>query len=98
MSTALNATCPCGSGKKYKRCCYAEDAQSADQARSKAPKLLVGLGLVAALGSYFVHQDLRTSTLIAVGSAVAALAYWGFSDPPPPRSGSGDPAGMNFGR
>lgn len=24
-----NAPCPCGSGRKYKRCCYAADAQAA---------------------------------------------------------------------
>lgn len=32
----LNAPCPCGSGRKYKRCCHA--AQKAEQARARAAR------------------------------------------------------------
>ncbi len=32
-----NAPCPCGSGKKYKKCCLAEDEQSAQASRAEQP-------------------------------------------------------------
>ena len=32
-----NAACPCGSGKKYKRCCLSRDQESAAQRREAAP-------------------------------------------------------------
>ena len=31
-----NDPCPCGSGKKYKRCCLAKDEQEAEAARAAA--------------------------------------------------------------
>ncbi len=38
MSVARNAPCPCGSGKKHKKCCLAKDesARSAEQAAARA--------------------------------------------------------------
>ncbi len=33
MTPARNAPCPCGSGKKYKKCCLAQDQNAADQER-----------------------------------------------------------------
>jgi len=55
-------------------------------------------GLVGGVVTYLVTDDLETGGLVILGSAMAALAFWGFFDPPPPKTGSGDPAGMNFGR
>ena len=33
-----NAACPCGSGKKYKRCCLPKDQEAAAQRREAAPE------------------------------------------------------------
>jgi hypothetical protein len=32
MKTGRNDPCPCGSGKKYKHCCYAEDSVKHEEA------------------------------------------------------------------
>jgi len=98
LSVALNAPCPCGSGKKYKRCCFTVQAAADSSKKARLPKLLVLAGLVAGVVTYLITDDLETGGLVVLGSAMAALALWGFSDPPPPKTGSGDPAGMNFGR
>ncbi len=39
MEISRNQPCPCGSGKKYKRCCSGKDRMSAARARSE--RLLV---------------------------------------------------------
>jgi hypothetical protein len=38
MTTARNATCPCGSGKKYKKCCLAKDEAAARAATLAAAR------------------------------------------------------------
>ena len=98
MSVALNALCPCGSGKKYKRCCYNAEDEAAEAKTMTLPKIIALISLIAGVGTYLYTSDLRTSSLVAIGGCVAALAIAGFTDPPPPKAGSGDPAGMNFGR
>jgi len=35
MSTSRNAPCPCGSGKKYKKCCLVQDEKSAAEGREQ---------------------------------------------------------------
>ncbi len=98
MAIALNALCPCGSGKKYKRCCYVVDSEASVDRKAGLPKIIVGVSLVAGVGAYLYTNDLRTGVLIAIGGCMVALAIISFTDPPPPKAGSGDPAGMNFGR
>ena len=36
MSVSRNDPCPCGSGKKYKKCCLAQDEKSAAEQRRQA--------------------------------------------------------------
>ncbi|MCI5120571.1 MAG: hypothetical protein D3908_05150 [Candidatus Electrothrix sp. AUS4] len=38
MKLRRNNKCPCGSGKKYKKCCYLDEEQSAEILRM-APQL-----------------------------------------------------------
>ncbi len=45
MKTGRNDPCPCGSGKKYKRCC---------EGKSSRQELLYSKGLLALLGVLFV--------------------------------------------
>lgn len=98
MSLALNAPCSCGSGKKFKRCCYSADSVGKEAKTTTVPKIIAIVSLIAGIGTFLVTQDLHTSSLVAIGGCVAALVIAGLSDPPPPKTGSGDPAGMNFGR
>ena len=35
MGTSRNALCPCGSGKKYKKCCLAQDEKAAAEAHRR---------------------------------------------------------------
>ncbi|MCB9728628.1 MAG: SEC-C domain-containing protein [Deltaproteobacteria bacterium] len=97
MSVALNAACPCGSGRKYKRCCQPADAEAAKAKRSKVPLALVGSGVVLGLIFAFTH-GLRVGGLVAATGVIVAVLVLAFGDPPPPRGGGDDPAAMNFGR
>jgi SEC-C motif len=69
-----NAPCPCGSGKKYKHCCYPKDNHS----RESGPKY--PLGTVAMYG-----PDDKTTTKIAAGvflhgGAEAIIKRWVATD------------------
>ena len=97
MTVARNAPCPCGSGKKYKRCHMSEDEPETAGNRSRVALFVVVIGLVAA-GIVAATVDLRTGGLVAVGALVAAGAIVSFGDPPPPKQGGDHPASMNFGR
>ena len=98
MALALNAPCSCGSGKKFKRCCYEEQSEAAATKKTTVPKVIALISVVAGVVTYVVTGEARTGSLVAIGGCVVALGIAGFSDPPPPKAGSGDPAGMNFGR
>jgi hypothetical protein len=98
MSLALNAPCACGSGKKFKRCCYSAQDPRTEDKKTTVPKIIAAVSLVAGVVTFLVTEDLHTSSIVGIGGCVAALALVGFTDPPPPKTGSGDPAGMNFGR
>jgi len=56
-----NAPCPCGSGKKYKHCCYGKDVED-DLPRGPAPPPKYPMGTVALYG-----PDDKTTTKIAAG-------------------------------
>lgn len=51
MQVQPNARCPCGSGKKYKRCCAVTENESVKQ--SVLPFLLVSVLIVAILAIVF---------------------------------------------
>ena len=95
--TGRNDPCPCGSGKKYKRCCLgtAQDPESAP--KNTLPTLIVmGLGLVLAL-VVFVTSGAGNSGLILVVAGLIAGGTYVFTNMPPPNSNSGSPGGINFG-
>jgi hypothetical protein len=97
MSVALKAACPCGSGRKYKHCCRAADAQAKAARKSRVPLILISLGLVA--GAIFaVTHGFRTGGIVAATGVIFAVLVLALGDPPPPRGGDDDPAAMNFGR
>ena len=101
MEAAKNAPCPCGSGKKYKRCCGVEGAEAQTSAVKtgvrKLPVAVAVAGVVIGLVLVFTH-DYVTGGAVAIGGVVGAIMLSVFTDPPPPKAGSGDPAGLSFGR
>jgi ribose/xylose/arabinose/galactoside ABC-type transport system permease subunit len=56
----------------------------------------VGGLVVAAIVTATV--DLSTGAVVAAGAVVGAAALASLGDPPPPKGGPSNPAGMNFGR
>src|SRR5438445_10299962 len=76
-----NASCPCGSGKKYKHCCYGkgfEEDLLPDSRRQEPPKYPIGT--VALYG-----PDDKTTTKIAAGvilhdGAEAIIQRWVATD------------------
>ena len=49
MTVGRNAPCPCGSGKKYKRCCAAKESRN-ESRFSKGLVALLGVVLLAVIG------------------------------------------------
>jgi hypothetical protein len=73
---SCNDPCPCGSGKKYKRCCYGKDV--GDESGQQPPKFPIGT--VALYG-----PDDKTTTQIAAGvilhdGAEAIMKRWVATD------------------
>ena len=72
-----NDPCPCGSGKKYKKCCMASD-EAADRAARPAQPAAVP-SRRPSLASYFQEQDERDE-LTEASNAVVDLARAGNLD------------------
>lgn len=98
-TVSRNAACPCGSGKKYKRCCGKDGGANAVAARPSPwvgiviTLIIVGVGVGVTL-----LKDLESGLGAAGGTLFIIGIYFVFRNPPPPKGGSGDPAGLNFGR
>lgn len=94
-----NDPCPCGSGRKHKQCHYGktEEAIAHESAEGRS---VIGLGAaLAVVGGAIVGFTTDASTGVGLGAAILiGFAAWTiFRNPPPPRSGGGDPAAINFG-
>jgi len=96
--TPRNAPCPCGSGKKFKRCHGAADPQeNPDATDDRTPLIAAGAALVVSIivGVAFDPQ----AGLGVAGAAAIGIGAWAiYRDPPPPKSGGDDPAAINFGK
>jgi hypothetical protein len=62
-----NDPCPCGSGRKYKKCCEAKQAQGGSQSRM----LLVMVG-----GAIIVALALAVVSMTTEGTAGAGVRIW----------------------
>ncbi|MCH9647119.1 MAG: SEC-C domain-containing protein [Deltaproteobacteria bacterium] len=95
MSANRNDACPCGSGKKYKKCCINNDGiDHSKKYKISALALVVVLALAA--GVYYLASK-EASGIVLIGGLISIGAYIVFSDPPPPTSG-GSPGAINFGQ
>ncbi|MBJ94799.1 MAG: hypothetical protein CMP23_10060 [Rickettsiales bacterium] len=92
-----NDPCPCGSGKKYKRCCLGTAEDPSQEARNFVPALIV-LGLGLAVSAWvLVVSTAANGGLCAVVACLAAGGAWIFTNMPPPNANPGSPGGINFG-
>lgn len=104
-----NDPCPCGSGKKYKRCHWAEDQKNrvtrgsdgevqgaAEKSSNVVLWAVAGLFVLAGVVlTVLGHFDWGVG--VGVGGLILLGAYAIIRDPPPPNKDSGDPSGINFG-
>ena len=107
MKIGRNDLCPCGSGKKYKKCCWGQpipgldgDEATRSVASASSRKAAVTLGTigVALAISVGIWTDTYKGIVVAAAWGLGMLAYLSFRDPPPVNENAGDPAALNFGR
>ena len=92
-----NDPCPCGSGKKYKRCCLGTEEDPQVMPKKTLPTLvmlIVGLILAAVV---MVMSSAGNGALCAVVAMMIAGGTYIFTNMPPPNTNSGSPGGINFG-
>lgn len=95
MNVGRNDPCPCGSGKKYKRCCLGHSVEETQRSR-KLTLAIMAVIVVAVIVGLTVSDQAGWLTG-AVG--LVATGIWQWLTVPPPKSGSGsDPGAINFGR
>ena len=96
-SPARNAPCPCGSNKKYKRCCGVNPEEAVAKKGRKLP-IILSLLCVAAGVYCGITYGYKLGIGVGGGSLILLWIFLYLQDPPPPNADSGDPAGLNFGR
>ena len=109
QNVGRNDPCPCGSGKKYKRCHWTEDQDkkvkrdsdgvvTGGEPRSSNVVLWAASGIVVVGGVVLtVMGHFNLGVGLSVGGLILIAAYAVIRDPPPPNKDSGDPSGINFG-
>ena len=108
MKVQRNDPCPCGSGKKYKKCHLGQPLPGEDspEARDlemrsetkKDGKILLLVGIVLGIGSGILKGDVLFGLTIFGGWTLLGLVYLSFRNPPPLNENAGDPAALNFGQ
>lgn len=96
MTTGRNEPCPCGSGKKYKRCCLGTGGVEEIKRKSLVTTLLTVVVIVATALGFLMSKEVG---VIALVIGLAATGIWLWLTAAPPKSGTGtDPGAINFGR
>ena len=96
MAPPRNAPCPCGSGKKYKKCCFGK----MDARTRKRVTLLVGLMALgtAALGvTVGWYTGTGNGLLAGVAGVIVIGIYLGVRNPPKSTGRTGADS-INFGK
>ena len=95
MAVNRNDLCPCGSGKKYKRCCLGKPVAT----NSKHWKLVGVLAVVCSLvtGAIWMTLGNNLGFLSAALSVMVVGAIALFTDPPDSKPGGQDPSAISFG-
>ena len=108
-----NDPCPCGSGRKYKKCHLEADEASERDARAAGEALIPRVEMttrplgrsfwmlapigVAVSVGVFAWKDMGAALIVAAAWALGMVAWAVIRDPPPPRPDADDPAALNFG-
>ena len=100
-----NESCPCGSGLKYKRCCLEKDAAVRVDRKGQVQQPRGDRGILWGIAGAIVVAGVVLTAIghfdwgigVGVGGLLILGAYIIIRDPPPPRSDTGDPSGINFG-
>jgi len=95
MDVARNDPCPCGSGKKYKKCCLGKEDGATRRLQARA--LLIGGSLLVLAVVLWVTVGPALGKVMAGLAVVSAGAYLLFADPPSSKGG-GSPGAIRFGR
>ena len=93
-----NAPCPCGSGKRYKHCHERDETGTEASRGSKLAWIVFAIIVIGTTVAVGLLVDWKTGLGCGGGAAILVGIFFMSRNPPPPKSGSGDPAGMNFGR
>ena len=92
-----NDPCPCGSGKKYKRCCLGTEADPAARPRTTLPALVAALVALLVGAAVAMSRGGEDGAVVAVVLLMIAAGVYVFTNMPPPNKDSGSPGGINFG-
>jgi len=92
-----NDLCPCGSGKKYKRCCLGSSADPAATPKVMMPALIAAILGVVAAGGVAMMGEVSDGVVVGIVALLIAGGVYVFTNMPPPSGNSGSPGGINFG-
>lgn len=92
-----NASCPCGSGKKFKQCCLGKTQGPQGPGPWGWSAIILLLGFVGA-GVLWNAKGAGSGLAGVAGTVIIATAVYIFRDPAPPRGGSSDASAINFGK
>lgn len=96
QAASRNAPCPCGSGKKYKHCCWGKPEAPATT-RWVLPAIFCALAVAAGIWVGITKGIGLGFATAAAGLIVIGLVI-AFRQPPPSAGGKSDPAAINFGK
>jgi hypothetical protein len=91
---ARNASCPCGSGQKFKRCCMGKAEAKSNSL--KIPAIILAVGFLAAAVLWIV-KGLDWAGITAGGALIAAIVSTQLGGAPPPKENVGSADSINFG-
>ena len=92
-----NDPCPCGSGKKYKRCCLGSEVDPAVAPRNTKAALIAAAVAALVVIAVALTRTVNDALVLAVVAALVVAGVYIFSNMPPPNENTGSPGGINFG-
>ena len=112
MTIARNAPCPCGSGKKFKRCCGAVGATPIDldsgedtngaaspersNGTGRVAAVLIGISVAIGVGAGTAMEAVSSGLAVGMACVMASLIYL-MARKPPESTGRGGGTAINFG-
>ena len=95
-AVSRNAQCPCGSGKKYKRCC-GQDTKAPSGSQRGWLTYGLALSVVLAVAAYLYFGTWKSAGITLSIGVMIVFGVDTFRDPPPPKGGKNSADAINFG-